>query len=956
MDIGTVRQVDLDETMRSAYLDYAMSVITARALPDVRDGLKPVQRRILYAMHDMGINAKSATKKSARIIGEVLGKYHPHGDTAVYDTMVRMAQDFSMRYPLVEGQGNFGSVDGDGAAAMRYTEARLAAIGEEMLEDIGKNAVDFADNFDGSLQEPVVLPAKLPNLLLNGVGGIAVGMATNIPPHNLGELADAICYLIRHYDAIEDIALDQLMRYIKGPDFPTGGTILGREGIRQAFATGKGRVVVRARAHVENRRGGHAAIIINELPFQVNKAKLVERIAALVRDDRLEGIADLRDESDRTGMRVVIDLKRGVDPTKLIGDLVRLTQFQTTFGVNMLALVDGEPKRLSLKQVLQHFVEHRHEVLVRRTQYELERAEARAHILEGLLKALDYLDEVIATIRRSRTADTARRNLIKKFKFSDLQAQAILDMQLRRLAALERKKIEDEYAEVTKRIAYLKGLLSSKAAILGLIVEELTELKKTYGDSRRTAIADVDADEACSQEDLMPNEAAYILYTRGGTVRRWPLKTAWAKSGIPGMSSREKDALAGVLSAQMQQNVTFFTARGRAFCLPAHQLPDGSQEAKGLPFSRLASLEQGETVIGALALDEEEGHICLCTRQGKVKRVALTELARLGRAPTTVIGLADTDRLGWVGLGHGDDLLLVSADGKAIRIAEDTIRPQGLSATGVRGITLKGQNALIAMVQASKSGQLLVLTAVGYGKRSPLSEYPTQGRGGQGAGAMRRLAVSDVPRTRRASWGRIVTRTRRNALIEAGEDQASGCVRLLSGDDDGQPSSPNPPPTPKRPSRSRSTSSGSTRETTRKKSTRSRSTSSKPKAASSAKPKAKAAAKKRSPAKKAASGSSPGRNTASAKTATSTKARTTAASKAKPSPARTKASASGRTTGARTAKSATGAKAATEPKDTPAESKRVQRARRGSSVSVTAAPRRRRSSSSETDQSGEKKA
>jgi len=565
MDIGTVRQVDLDETMRSAYLDYAMSVITARALPDVRDGLKPVQRRILYAMHDMGINHSSATKKSARIIGEVLGKYHPHGDTAVYETMVRMAQDFSMRYPLVEGQGNFGSVDGDGAAAMRYTEARLAPIGEEMLEDIGKNAVDFADNFDGSLQEPVVLPAKLPNLLLNGVGGIAVGMATNVPPHNLGEVADAICYLIRNYQKIEDISLAQLMRYIKGPDFPTGGTILGREGIRQAYATGKGRVIVRARAHIENQRGGHAAIIINELPFQVNKANLVERIATLVREDRLEGIADLRDESDRTGMRVVIDLKRGVDATKLISDLVRQTQFQTTFGVNMLALVDGEPKRLSLKQVLQHFVEHRHEVLVRRTQYELERAEARAHILEGLLKALDHLDEVIATIRRSRTAETARRNLIKKFRFSEPQAQAILDMQLRRLAALERKKIEDEYAEVTKRIAYLKGLLSSKEAVLGLIVEEMGELKKAYGDSRRTAIADVDADEACSQEDLMPNEAAYILYTRGGTVRRWPLKTAQAKTGVPGMSAREKDAIAGVLSATMQQNVTFFTERGRAF-------------------------------------------------------------------------------------------------------------------------------------------------------------------------------------------------------------------------------------------------------------------------------------------------------------------------------------------------------------------------------------------------------
>ena len=991
MDVGTIRQVDLDETMRSAYLDYAMSVITARALPDVRDGLKPVQRRILYAMHDMGITANSATKKSARIIGEVLGKYHPHGDTAVYEAMVRMAQDFSMRYPLVEGQGNFGSVDGDGAAAMRYTEARLTALGDEMLKDIDKNSVDFADNFDGSLQEPVVLPAKLPNLLLNGVGGIAVGMATNVPPHNLNELADAICYLIRHYEAIEDVSLGQLMRYVKGPDFPTGGTILGREGIRLAYATGKGRIIVRARAHIENQRGGHTAIIINELPFQVNKANLVERIANLVREDRLEGIADLRDESDRTGMRVVIDLKRGVEPGPLLDGLIKLTQFQTTFGVNMLALVGGEPKRLSLKQVLQKFIEHRREVLERRTQFELDKAEARAHILEGLLKALDQLDEVIATIRRSRTADTARRNLIKHFQFTEVQAQAILDMQLRRLAALERRKIEDEYAEITKRIAYLKGLLASKAAILGLIVEELGELKKAYGDGRRTAIADVDDTASCDPEDLMPNEAAYIVYTRSGSVRRWPQKVAASNSGIPGMSLREKDVLAGVLMAQSQEGVTFFTDHGRAFHLLTHQLPDGEQQATGLPFRQLAPLDQGEGVIGALVLEGQEGHLCLCTRQGKVKRLALAELSQLGRAPTTVIGLADDDRLGWVCLGCGDDLILVCAGGKAIRIAEDTIRPQGLSATGVRGITLKGTDALVAMCQARESGQLLVATAVGYGKRTMLKEYPTQGRGGQGvatvdsakqsgtgdlvaalvvsddddvvlttaAGAMKRVAVADVPRLGRATWGRVVTRTRRNALIEIENDQVSGLVRLLGDAPDKDGSTPEEPPPPKRPSsRSRSTSKSATtsaKTTTGKKATSSRSRSRKTASRASsgtAKPAADSKATRSSESQSTASDAAPTRRRATTAPKTTAAAKATTTSKAATADEKPTTS---RKTRARRTKTAAPKAMPETPEQPAAKTPTARRGRRGAGVSVQAA-RRRRKPTEPSSEPGEEKA
>lgn len=822
MDVGTVKVVDIDDTMRSAYLSYAMSVITSRALPDVRDGLKPVQRRILYAMHDMGIRHASPTKKSARIIGEVLGKYHPHGNAAVYDAMVRMAQSFSMRYPLVEGQGNFGSVDGDGAAAMRYTEARLTAIGEEMLADIEKAAVDFGNNFDGSLKEPTVLPTKLPNLLINGVAGIAVGMATNIPPHNLGEIADAVVYLIKHYDKIDDITVDDLMRFVKGPDFPTGGTILGTEGIKQAFATGKGRIIVRSQAHVENLRGGHAAIIITELPFQVNKANLVERIAMLVREERLQGIADLRDESDRTGMRVVVELKRSVEPGPVINTLLKYTQFQTTFGVNMLALVGGEPRLLSLKQVLRHYVEHRHDVIVRRTKYELDRALARAHILEGLLKALDHLDEVISTIRRSRTADTAKRNLIKRFQFSEKQAQAILDMQLRRLAALERRKIEEEYKEIQGRIDYLKGLLVSKAKILALISQDVVELKKVYGDARRTRIMQVDDISACDPEDLMPDEELYVLFTRQGWVRRRPADVATRASGIPGMSSHERDVLQGVLVARSQDTVLFFTDNGRAFGLPANQIPDGDQQDRGLPFSQLARLSDGERVVAALRVEgfSDERYLCLATRQGKVKRLALKELAGLNRGPIEVVGLAKGDSLGWVLEGNGGELVLVTSQGKAIRLAQDTVRAQGRSAGGVRGITLKDGDSVIGMDQVSDDGQLLVAAAAGYAKRTSLREYTAQGRGGQGtltidpvkmhgtgpltaacvvretdevvfttaAGKMVRVNVGDVPKLRRASWGRVVTRTRRNVVVAVENDQIDGVVKLVSPG--GKPSEP----------------------------------------------------------------------------------------------------------------------------------------------------------------------
>ncbi|RLB37585.1 MAG: DNA gyrase subunit A, partial [Deltaproteobacteria bacterium] len=503
MDVGTIKLVNIEHEMRSSYLDYAMSVIVSRALPDVRDGLKPVHRRILYAMHDMGLRHNTSYKKSARIVGEVLGKYHPHGDAAVYDAMARMAQDFSMRYLLVDGQGNFGSVDGDSPAAMRYTEARLSAIAEEMLLDIDKDTVEFADNFDGTLQEPEVLPARLPNLLLNGSSGIAVGMATNIPPHNLNELCDALIYLIDRYDEMDEISVDDLMQYLPGPDFPTGGIILGQEGVRTAYATGKGRVVVRAVTHIEEMRGNRHRIVVTQLPYQVNKSALIERIAKMVRSGRLDAISDLRDESDRRGMSIVIELKRGSQPRKVLNQLLKYTPLQTTFGVNLLALVDGAPRVLSLKRVLQLYVQHRQEVITRRSRYELERARHRVHILEGLRIALDNLDAVIETIRRSPNAETAHTRLRKRFKLSDLQAQAILDMQLRRLAALERKKIEDEYAGVIKTIAHLEDLLAHPRKILALIKDDLLDLKERFGDPRRTHIA-IEAEEELEEEDLVP--------------------------------------------------------------------------------------------------------------------------------------------------------------------------------------------------------------------------------------------------------------------------------------------------------------------------------------------------------------------------------------------------------------------------------------------------------------------
>ncbi|MBC7235317.1 MAG: DNA gyrase subunit A [Chloroflexi bacterium] len=815
MEVGLVQRVDIEEKMRSAYLSYAMSVITARALPDVRDGLKPVQRRILYAMYDMGLLHDRPTRKSARIVGEVLGKYHPHGDSAVYDAMVRMAQDFSMRYTLVDGQGNFGSIDGDMAAAMRYTEARLTALGEEMLLDIDKDTINLVDNFDGSLQEPEVLPAKLPNLLVNGVGGIAVGMATNIPPHNLGEIVDALIYLIDRYDQADDVTVDELMRFVRGPDFPTGGTILGTEGIRQAYATGKGRVITRSRVHLEELRGGHQALIVTELPYQVNKSTLVERIASLVREDRIQGISDLRDESDRTGMRIVIELKRNQDPEPVLADLLKYTQMQNTFGVNMLALVDGEPRLLSLKRVLLHYIEHRRDVLVRRTRYELERARARAHILEGLLLALDHLDEVIETIRRSQTADTARNNLMRKFKMTEIQAQAVLDMQLRRLAALERKRIQEEYDQITARIAYLEGLLESKSKILGLIQEDLLELKKKYADPRRTTITELNGQSKYCTDNLVPDEELWVVVTREGFVRRSPLADGQRDDVTSTLAIREQNGLLAAFEGSSQERVIFFTDRGRAFALPAHQLPDAAQQPEGLAVSTLVRLEEGERVVDVLHVPacEPGRYVTMATRQGKVKRLALTELESLSREPIEVMGLAEGDVLvRALATKGGGEMIAVTAQGRAIRFAEDEISIQGRSATGVKGVSLQeGEDALVDMDLVREHGELVVLTAQGYAKRTPIKEYILQGRGGQGSytvdgtkledtgpvvgarvvlpdeeivvstrnGSMVREPLKNVPSRDRATWGRLVTRSRRGAIIALAEgDVAIGIACL----------------------------------------------------------------------------------------------------------------------------------------------------------------------------------
>ncbi len=765
MDIGTIQEIDIDEQMRSAYLDYAMSVIVARALPDARDGLKPVHRRILYAMHDMGLRANTPYKKSARIVGEVLGKYHPHGDAAVYEAMARLAQDFSMRYPLVDGQGNFGSIDGDAPAAMRYTEARLASMAEEMLANLNENTVDFTDNFDGSLQEPSVLPSQLPNLLLNGSSGIAVGMATNIPPHNLGELVRTITYLIDKYGQDEggvntdDVTVEELMQFLPGPDFPTGGVIVGVEGIQQAYGTGHGRIVLRGRAAIEDMSGSRQRIVITEIPYQLNKTTLIERIADLVREGKFDEISDLRDESDRRGMSIVIELKRGADAEKVLNRLYKYTPLQSTFGVQMLALVDGEPRTLPLKRSLQVYINHRQEVITRRSRYELEKAQARAHILEGLLIALANLDAVIKTIREAADADEARDHLMKRFKLSDKQATAILDMQLRRLAALERQKIQDEQKQILERIGYLEDLLAHPRKILNVIKTELEGMVEKYGDKRRTLIAH-DAIEAFTEEDLVRDEAILISLTQRGYIKRVPASAFKAQArggrGVAGHATKEEDDILSLVPARTLDTLLFFSDRGKVYSQKAYQLPEADRAGKGTAVSNILGVEQGETITAAVAVPQfrENDYITMATMNGRVKRMPLSEFASVRPSGLIAINLEGKDLLGWVRLTHGkDDILLVTEQGQALRFSEDSVRPQGRQASGVAGIRLQKGDRVASMDVVEPGGQLILVTQNGYGKRVPLEEYPAKGRA---TGGVATIAAKGLDKTGPIAAARVV--------------------------------------------------------------------------------------------------------------------------------------------------------------------------------------------------------
>jgi DNA gyrase subunit A len=759
MEIGTVQNVDIDGQMRLAYLDYAMSVIVARALPDARDGLKPVHRRILYAMHDMGIRASSPYKKSARIVGEVLGKYHPHGDVAVYDAMARLAQDFSMRYPLVDGQGNFGSIDGDAPAAMRYTEARLARMAEDMLADIDKNTVDFNDNFDGSLQEPAVLPSRLPNLLLNGSSGIAVGMATNIPPHNLRELTSAIHYLIDNYELIDDIPVEELLKRMPGPDFPTGGVIVGNEGILQAYITGRGRIVLRGLAHIEDMGSNRHRIVITEIPFQLNKTSLLERIAELARNGKLEDISDLRDESDRRGMSIIIELRRGAQPKKVLNQLYKFTPLQSTFGVQLLALVDGEPRLLSLKRILQIFIEHRVQVVTRRSQFELDKARERAHILAGLLIALANLDAVIQTIRQSPDADTAKERLIERFNLSERQAQAILDMQLRRLAALERQRIEDEQRETLERIAYLEDLLANPRKILDVIQQDLTEMAEKYGDERRTHIAH-EAKEDLRDEDLVPDEAVLISITQRGYVKRVAARVFRAQArggrGVTGHATRDEDAVLLLFPARTLDTVLFFSDCGKVYSEKAYQIPDAERTSKGIPIVNVLSLEADESITAAVAVSQfDPSHYCMmATRNGRVKRMSLSELSSVRPSGLIAIKLDEDDELGWVRLTDAEDeIILVTEQGKALRFSEQEVRSMGRTAAGVTGIRLAKGDYVASMEVVEPDGFLALLTTRGFGKRTLLSEYPPKGRA---SGGVQTIAKGATAKVGPISAGRVV--------------------------------------------------------------------------------------------------------------------------------------------------------------------------------------------------------
>lgn len=727
-----IKERDIGSEMRESFMDYAMSIIVSRALPDVRDGLKPVHRRILYAMSELGMSPDKPHKKSARIVGEVIGKYHPHGDSAVYETMVRMAQDFSMRYMLVDGHGNFGSIDGDFAAAMRYTEARLSKIAMELLRDINKETIDFVPNYDGEEQEPAVLPSRFPHLLVNGVSGIAVGMATNIPPHNLGEVIDGLQHLIQFPDAT---SMD-LMTFIKGPDFPTGGFIIGREGIRSAYNTGRGSVTMRAKVNIED-VNGKARIIVYELPYQVNKARLVQNIAELVREKRIDGITDLRDESDRNGMRMVIELRRDVNPNVVLNNLYKHTAMQSNFGINMLALVNNQPQVLNLKDTLYHYLEHQKEVIRRRTEFELRKAEARAHILEGLRIALDNLDRVIALIRGSRTADEARSGLIEQFGLSVEQAQAILDMRLQRLTGLEREKIEEEYQELMKKIAEYKAILADEQLILAIVSEELQEIRDKYNDERRSEITI--GDDSILDEDLIPREDVIITISHTGYIKRLPVHTYRAQrrggKGVIGMDTKESDFVEHLFVTNTHHYLMFFTDKGKAYRLKAYEIPDLSRTARGTPIINLIQIEQGEKISAVIPVEDFNANqnLFFTTQLGIVKKTPLEDYGNIRKVGLIAIGLRDDDTLIGVKLTDGNqEIVMGTKEGMSIRFSEQDVRPMGRSATGVKGIQLSDGDAVIDMDVIDPASSVLIVTSKGYGKRTPVDDYRIQTRGGKG--------------------------------------------------------------------------------------------------------------------------------------------------------------------------------------------------------------------------------
>ncbi len=750
MNIGKLQQIGIATEMKKAYLDYAMSVIVSRALPDVRDGLKPVHRRILFALHEMGLTHNAKYAKSAKIVGEVMGKYHPHGDLPIYDALVRLAQSFSMRYPLIDGQGNYGSVDGDPPAAMRYTEARMAAITSEMMVDLDKETVSYSPNFDSTIQEPVFLPAKLPNLLLMGSEGIAVGMATKIPPHNLGELVDAIIFMIGKTKAVNgvltsDVMVEDLLQFVKGPDFPTAGAIYDAAEIRNVYETGRGKIVIRGKAEIEDIGQGKSAIIITELPYQVNKALLVTRIAELVKDKKLDGISDLRDESDRHGTRIMVELKRDAVPKKVLNNLFKHTSLQTTFPANIVALVDGTPQTLNLKTILEEYLKHRYLIVTKRSEFELRQAKARLHILEGLKIAVDHIDAVIKTIRESKDQESAKQNLMVKFKLSELQATAILDMQLRRLAALERQKIEDELLMVRETIAYLEDLLSHPEKILSVIKEELTHVKAKYADERRTKVFKSKVGEF-SDEDLIPNEPTVITITNTGYIKRQSLNSFRVQhrggKGIRGMTTKEEDTILHIRSAQTHDNILFFTNKGKVYQLRAFEISESSRVSRGTAVVNLINVEQGERVesfisyrTGKQAQDQKGKYVFLSTKKGTVKKTALSEFENIRRNGIAAMKLDPGDELVWSRLTDGSqDVILTTQEGKAIRFSEKSVRPLGRSTMGVRGIKLQKDDAVTGMdvINKDDKADLLTIMENGLGKKTSVDLFRGQTRAGQG--------------------------------------------------------------------------------------------------------------------------------------------------------------------------------------------------------------------------------